>query len=91
MTDYRLSPEAEGDLDRIYDFGIDRFGLEQANKYLDAIEQRFGEIAQSPLTYPAVDYIRVGYRRSVCGSHSIYYRLNDSLVEIMRIIGEEKF
>jgi toxin ParE1/3/4 len=51
MTAYKLSPEAEEDLDRIYDFGIDQFGLEQANKYFDGIEQRFIELTQSPLVY----------------------------------------
>ncbi len=41
------------------------------------------------MLYPAVDHIRVGYRRSVCGAHSIYYRIEGEGVEIIRIIGRQ--
>ena len=39
--------------------------------------------------FPAVDHIRVGYRRSVCGAHSIYYRIEGKGIEIIRIIGRQ--
>ncbi len=34
-------------------------------------------------------YIRKGYRRCVCGSDSIFYRINNDVVEIMAIIGKQ--
>jgi toxin ParE1/3/4 len=37
--------------------------------------------------YPAVDYIREGYRRSVCGEDRTYYRIEGDMVEIMAILG----
>jgi len=46
-------------------------------------------LAERPLSYPAVDDIRVGYRRSVCGADSIYYRIEGEAVEIMAIIGQQ--
>jgi toxin ParE1/3/4 len=91
MASFSLTPKASADIDRIYDFGIDRFGLTQANQYLDALEQRFNEIAETPLLYPAVDHIRAGHRRSVCGVHTIYYRINTKGVEIIRVIGQQDF
>jgi toxin ParE1/3/4 len=36
-----------------------------------------------------VDDIRAGYRRSVCGIDSIYYRVQGDSVEIMAIIGQQ--
>lgn len=39
--------------------------------------------------YQSVDDIRKGYRRSVCGVDSIYYRVVDGTVEIMRILGQQ--
>tara|TARA_R110000772_G_scaffold164321_1_gene275735 strand:- start:124 stop:321 length:198 start_codon:yes stop_codon:yes gene_type:complete len=39
-----------------------------------------------PKLYPAVDHIRPDYHRSVCGAHSIYYRIEAQGVEIMRIL-----
>ncbi|MDE0152945.1 MAG: type II toxin-antitoxin system RelE/ParE family toxin [Gammaproteobacteria bacterium] len=74
---------------RILDYGIDRFGLEQALAYYDTLQSRFDEIAEDPLRHPAVDHVRKGYRRSVCGSHSIYYRVDGQTVEIMRLLNRE--
>lgn len=41
------------------------------------------------MQYQAVDDIREGYRRSVCGVDSIYYHIVDNKVEIMRILGQQ--
>lgn len=37
----------------------------------------------------SVDYIKKGYRRCVCGVDSIYYRINQNIVEIMAIVGRQ--
>jgi len=89
MPDYKLAPEAEADLDRLFDFGIDTFGVDQAIKYMSGIKDRFDNIAKHPFKYPAVDHIRKGYRRSVYGVHSIYYRMSDKGVEFIRLINHE--
>lgn len=88
---FRLTVAAEQDLLNIACFGIERFGVEQSERYRDKLYERFQELAENPQHYPAVDYIRKGYRRSVCGSHSIYYRIQEDCVEIMRLIGMEYF
>lgn len=46
----------------------------------------FAFLAEQPHLYPAVDHIRPGYRRSVCGVHSIYYRVAEDGIEIVRIL-----
>jgi toxin ParE1/3/4 len=90
MSQYKLSPDAAEDIERIFLFGIERFGAILATKYLDGLEMRLAQIAQVPATYPEVSQIRVGYRRSVYGVHSIYYReLDNNTVEITRVIGRE--
>ena len=86
---YRLSRKADADLERLYEWGIDRFGLPQADSYYDTLLARFEEIAQGPLLWQSVDHIRAGYRRSVCGVHSIYYKIADDGVLIVRILGRE--
>lgn len=50
---------------------------------------RFEKIADQPYLYSAVNHVREGYRRSVCGADSIYYRIADVDVEIMAIIGQQ--
>jgi len=41
------------------------------------------------LIFEAVDYIKTGYRRAVCGVDSIYYKITDDIVEIMAIVGRQ--
>ena len=89
MANYRISEEAKKDLRRIYRRGVLEFGEVQADRYFDAFFKRFEELAHEPHMYQAVDDIREGYRRSVCGVDSIYFRIVDRTVEIMSILGQQ--
>lgn len=91
MTKYRLSNEAKEDLIRIHHYGVEKFGIMQADKNFDTFFEYFDIIAQRPFSFESVDFIRNGYRRCVCGVDSIYYRLNNDVVEIMAIIGKQDF
>ena len=89
MVKYRLSNEAKNDLIRIHHYGVMKFGVDQADKYFDTFFEYFDLIAKQPFSFEAVDYIKNGYRRCVCGSDSIFYRINVEFVEIMAIIGRQ--
>ena len=89
MADYRLSNSAKEDLIRIHHYGVKNFGITQADKYFDSFFEYFDIIAQRPFAFESVDYIKIGYRRCVCGSDSIYYRVSNEIVEIMAIIGSQ--
>ncbi len=89
MTKYKLSNEAKEDLIRIHQYGIKRFGMNQADKYFDSFFDYFEIIAKRPLSFEAVDFIKPGYRRCVCGVDTIYFRIADDVVEIMTIIGRQ--
>lgn len=89
MAKYKLSNAAKEDLIRIHHFGVKKFGMAQADKYFDAFFEYFELIARQPLSFESVDFIRTGYRRCVCGSDSIYYKVNVDEVEIMAIIGKQ--
>ncbi len=47
---------------------------EQADRYFAAFFEHFEQLAEQPLLYSVTDF-REGYRRSVCGSESVYYRI----------------
>ncbi len=89
MTKYRLSNVAKEDLIRIHQYGVKQFGLTQADKYFNTFFEYFNIIAQRPFSFESVDYIRTGYRRCVCGSDSIYFKVNNDIVEIMAIVGRQ--
>lgn len=89
MAKYKLSNEAKEDLIRIHHFGVKKFGMAQADKYFDSFFKYFDIIAQRPYSFESVDFIRKGYRRCVCGSDNVYYKVNNDIVEIMAIIGKQ--
>lgn len=89
MMNYKLSNVAKQDLIRIHQFGVKKFGESQADKYFEAFFINFELIAERPLAFESVDYIKQGYRRCVCGVDSIYFRVNGEIVEIMAIIGRQ--
>jgi len=89
MTKYKLSNLAREDLIRIHHYGVKKFGMAQADKYFNTIFEYFNIIAQQPFSFESVDFIKVGYRRCVCGSDSIYYKVNNDSIEIMTIIGRQ--
>ena len=87
MAEYRISNAAKEDLIRIHHFGVEKFGIIQADKYFDSFFDYFEIIAQRPFSFESVDYIKKGYRRCPCGSDTIYFKINDNIVEIMAIVG----
>jgi toxin ParE1/3/4 len=89
MAKYRLSHEAKEDLIRIHHYGVEKFGMAQADKYFDSFFEYFDIIAQGPFSFESADNIKKGYRRCVCGADSIYYRINNATVEIMAIVGRQ--
>lgn len=89
MAKYRLSNEAKDDLIRIHQYGVRKFGMAQADKYFDSFFNYFDLIAQRPFAFESVDFIKKAYRRCVCGSDSIYYRIENDVVEIMTIVGRQ--
>ena len=86
MAKYRLSNEAKEDLIWIHQYRIEKFGITKADKYFDAFFEYFEIITQRPFSFESVDYIKKGYRRFVCGSDSIYFKINEDTVEVMAIV-----
>lgn len=89
MADYKLTNESKEDLIRIHQYGVERFGMAQADKYFNSFFKYFDIIAQQPYSFESVNYIRNGYRRCACGVDSIYYRISNDIVEIMAIVGRQ--
>lgn len=89
MAKYKISNAAKEDLIRIHHYGVRQFGITQADNYFESLFDYFEIIAQRPFSFESVDYIKIGYRRCVCGSESIYFKVNNDFVEIMAIVGRQ--
>lgn len=91
MYNYFLSQEAKEDLFRIYEFGVYKFGVTQADKYQLLIHDCFDKIASNPFMFPeAIKYKHIN-RFCVCGVDTIYFNINGDEIEIITIIGRQNF
>ena len=63
MAKYRNSNEAKEDLIRIHHYGVEKFGISQADKYFNTFFEYFDIIAQRPFAFESVDYIKKGYSK----------------------------
>ena len=83
---YHLSIAAEQDIGEIYDYGVYRFGSDQAIKYLLEIDLTFTQIVKNPELGKKRDEIKVGLRSFPKNSHVIFYRLIEDSIRIVRVL-----
>jgi toxin ParE1/3/4 len=86
VAEYRLTPAAERDLETIWTYTRQQWGIEQANRYIDILTAAFAELAQSPKIAPACDHIRPSYRRRSVERHMIYFRITTYGIAVVRIL-----
>ena len=83
---YRLSEQAETDLEDILIEGLLTFGELQALKYQDSFKRTFDLLAYMPHVGRSSERGREDERRFVHGSHVIFYRLEPDWIVIETII-----
>jgi toxin ParE1/3/4 len=88
MAEFRLSPAAERDLEGIWKYTRDEWGLQQAERYVDMLTTTCQALAQSPMSAPACEHIRKGYRRRGVGRHMIYFRITTYGIAVIRVLHE---
>ena len=85
-AEYRLAPEAKRDLEAIWLYTLEEWGLEQANRYTDELTDVFAQLVVGPQLGTDCDHIRTGYRRRRVGRHLVYYRVTDYGIAVVRIL-----
>ena len=85
---YLLSPRAQSDLDAIWHYTEGRWGISQAETYTRQLWRHIEAIATQPPIGRACAEVRGGYYKYPSGSHVLFYRLSDGVVDIVRILHE---
>jgi toxin ParE1/3/4 len=83
---YRISQSAINDLGEIWIYTLNRWSKEQADRYYDLIIEEIEYIADNYMTGKSVEESRKNYRVTKAKSHLIFYRRNEDVVEIVRIL-----
>jgi len=82
---YTYSIRAEHDVKKIYLDTAKRWGMVQADKYNDGLENSINLIADNPDLGRQCDYIKKGYHRHEYERHVIFYRKRQQGILIVRI------
>jgi toxin ParE1/3/4 len=83
-----LKPRAHADLDEIWNYTADRWGLEQAETYIRQLWKDIQTVVDNPSLGQECADVRPGYRKYPSGSHVLFYRLTDDGIDVVRILHE---
>jgi toxin ParE1/3/4 len=88
---YKISNEAQNDLENIWLYTFETWSIEQADRYIELIIDEIEYLSEKPNTGKDYSEVRKGYFRSKVKSHFIFYRINskEELIEIIRILHQQ--
>ena len=86
MTGYILSPAAESDVNDIWDYTVERWGVRQAASYVGDIRDSCAALSQGTHVSRPVT-VRDGYHKAIVGMHMVYFRrTNETAIVVVRIL-----
>ena len=90
MIEVLVRPEAEADIESITDYTIERWGVKQAQRYVQALRADIASLEEFPERFPAHEPTRLGLRRMRSGHHLVFYLVGEQAVEIVRILHQRQ-
>ena len=86
MREITRSALAERDLFEIWRHGYERWGEEQADRYLDQLETGLRSLSVHPELGRSREEIRAGYRSLRVGRHIAFYLVRELDVHVVRVL-----
>ena len=86
MNRYVLSPRALADVEDIWNYTAENWGEPQAELYIRQLQEAIEAVAADPRKARSCDDVRPGYRRYPVGSHVLFIRIVDGVVDVVRIL-----
>lgn len=86
MYEIHKQTAAEDDLVAIWQYSFVTWGADQADRYLDALNEGVSRLSGNPRLGADCSHIREGYRRLQVRHHLVYYRLQTDRIEIVRVL-----
>lgn len=88
---YKISKEAEKDLEKIWLYTFETWSLQQADYYYDLLMDEIEYLTENPKFGQDFSHLRIGYFRSRVKSHFIFYRLNlkNNELEVIKILHQQ--
>ena len=86
---FEISEFALEDLNNIWEYTVEQWSKEQANKYYNEIFSAIDKICENSDTGKPIDEIKKGHRRTNVKSHMIIYKVKGSTIYIDRILHQK--
>jgi toxin ParE1/3/4 len=88
MGAYKLSTECEIDISEIYEYGINEFGLNQAQEYMIGLNDLFQMLAENTNIGKDASEFYPALKRFVYKAHMIFYLQVESGIFIVRTLNQ---
>ena len=85
-----LSRAARDDLAEIYHYSKSRWGADQAAAYLDRMQSRIDALVRGEVSGVAGHDVSPGFRRQISKSHIIWYRVQDDILRVIRVLHQSR-
>ena len=86
MKEVVYRPEADADLEGIWAYTLERWGLQQALKYDTDLTRRIEGLATSATASRRAEEVGPGLRRALVGSHVVFFREDAAAVTVVRVL-----
>ncbi|GAA0345574.1 type II toxin-antitoxin system RelE/ParE family toxin [Bowmanella denitrificans] len=88
MSAYQLviAPAAKSDIKEIYQYGVQHWGQAQSDRYLENIKEQIWLLTEQPLIGVERPELFAGVRSLPVESHTLFYRVVDGRIEIIRTL-----
>jgi toxin ParE1/3/4 len=86
VAGYRLSRLAEIELTDIATYSLETWGIDQATRYIDALEACCQRLANNPQMGRTCEDVRPGLRRMEYERHVLFYRVEAEGILVSRIL-----
>lgn len=84
--DILLRPSADEDLESIYDYSFEKFGLNRAIEYIHDLNSTFIKLANNPDLARKCDFIKPNLQTYQVSSHIIFFKATKTRISIIRIL-----
>lgn len=83
---YALRELARADLEAIWDYTVEHWGVEQAERYLQELFGGFEDLATNPRLGRKRGDVKAGYRSFPQGRHVVFYVIAPGGIEVIGIV-----
>ncbi|MDE2711760.1 MAG: type II toxin-antitoxin system RelE/ParE family toxin [Acidobacteriota bacterium] len=88
MAAYRLTRRAAADLDAVFEYTAERFGLAQARSYFQSLHACCERLADNPRLGRSAESLATGLRRYEFRSHVVFYLEESGRIVVVRVLHE---